>query len=102
MTDHPAVELLRDTMSDNIAETDGFKLGFDFARAMRRPEVRERLKLLGFDGSQGDRMMVTFDDEAFMEACQRAPVDARRTLLVAPDVESPGGWWMGWAKEVER
>jgi hypothetical protein len=71
---------------------------FDFARAQRNPAVRERLRLLGFDGDQGDVAMPWFEDETFPEACDRAPTDCRRVLLVAPDESLPSGWSMCWAE----
>lgn len=84
-TDHPA-----------------FRASFDFARDLRKPEIRERLKLVSFHAASGDVVMVRFEDEGYLEACLRAPVDARRTLLIWPDQEALGGWGMEWAKDVER
>lgn len=77
---------------------------FDFARDLRKREIRERLTLLGFDSGSGDVVMVWQDGEYFLGACRRAPADddVRRTLLVWPEPTSLGGWGMRWAEEVER
>jgi hypothetical protein len=77
-------------------------LPFDFARDLRKPEIRDRLRLLKFDGEAGDVAMIWYEDECYLDACRRAPVDVRRTLLVWPNAESLGGWGMRWAEDVER
>lgn len=69
-----------------------------FVRDLRKPEVRARLKLLGYDGDQGDVIMTWFEDESYREACDRAPTECRRTLLVAPDESLSSGWSMCWAE----
>ncbi len=76
----------------------GRGIAFDFARDLRKPEVRERLALLGFDGDAGDVILPWFDDETHAEASRRIPADCRRALLVAPDADLPSGWTMQWAK----
>lgn len=85
-------------MTDDLSQADRRGLAFDFARDLRNPEVRERLRLLGFDGNQGDVVMTWFEDESYLEACDRAPTDCRRVLLVAPDESLLSGWSMCWAE----
>ncbi|GIM89708.1 hypothetical protein [Paractinoplanes toevensis] len=74
---------------------------FDFAKDLRKPEIRDRLKLLGYNSDRGDMILTWYEDEYFRDVCARAPLDVR-TLLVWPNEESLGGWGMRWAEDVER
>lgn len=69
---------------------------FDFARQLRRPQVRAELKRLRFNGAAGDVVVLWLPGKTIDEATAVA-ADARRVLLVTRDEEATIGWTMRWA-----
>lgn len=69
---------------------------FDFARDLRKPEVRAELKRLGFNGDLGHVIVPWLPGKTALEAAA-TEVDGRRVLLVRPAATDPTGWLMSWA-----
>lgn len=60
---------------------------FAFARDARNPDLRSRLKEIGYDGKQ---------DVIVPVGCAIDPDDDRRKLLVSRDDRDACGWAMEW------
>jgi hypothetical protein len=77
--------------------TDQLKPGFDLARDLRNPDLRARLRELGFNGAAGnDVIVVCGPDEPLSAAYDRNPRDGRRVLAALQDATETCGWWLQW------
>ena len=67
---------------------------FDFARDLRNPDLRTRLRELGFNGAGNDVIVVCGPDEPLSAAYDRNPRDGRRALVARQDATETCGWWL--------
>jgi len=70
--------------------------GLDFARKLHDPEVRQRLKDVGFNGNAGHVIIAATPGEALQDVIARGPGEGARLLVVWSDGDHLTGWQMVW------